>query len=105
MRAYRGSGNTTPLILNLSTTYMSAINFTHQHPLNSGLMGPIPVLGTLEKRKDLAYPSRKSSQDHPAQSPHWLHSVVPYAKSSRLCVDYVAIVPYVIIIENTKKEI
>jgi hypothetical protein len=33
----RGSGNTAPLILNLSTTCMSAIRFTPQYPLNSGL--------------------------------------------------------------------
>jgi len=67
-------------------------------------MGSTPGLGTLEKRNDLASPRRKSSQDHPTQSPHWLHSVVPSAKTSRLFLDYGNVVPYVIIIENTKKK-
>jgi hypothetical protein len=118
MRAYRGSGNTTPHILTLSTTYMSAISFTLKHPLNIGLMGPIPGLGGREKRNDLSCPSRKSKQDHPTQPPHWLHSIVrptqpPHwlhsivrsAKTSRLCVDYGTVGSCVIIIENTKKEI
>jgi hypothetical protein len=104
MRAYKGSGKTTPPILNFSTTYTSAINVTPQHPINSGLMGPTPGLGTLEKRKDLASPSRKSSQDHPTQSPHWLHNIVPSVKTSRLFVGYGTVVPYVIIIENTNKQ-